>query len=116
MTTHAPAAAKLEQCTHLSAVRNARPHTNAGCEDCLRQGSSWMKLRVCMTCGHVGCCDSSEGKHATGHWKESGHPLAASFELGETWAWCYEDRVMLDACELRREACPPVDPGVSFSW
>ena len=77
MTTPAKPASRAKQCSHLDAIRNVRPRTNAGCEDCLRQGSSWNKLRVCLSCGHVGCCDSSTGKHATAHFNESGHPLAA---------------------------------------
>ena len=81
-------------CTHLDAVRPVQPRT-AGCEECLRDGTSWVHLRVCMTCGHVGCCDSSPGKHASAHYHETGHPIARSLEPGETWGWCYEDEEML---------------------
>jgi uncharacterized UBP type Zn finger protein len=62
-----------------------------GCEDCLRRGGRWVHLRECLTCGHVGCCDSSPNKHATAHFEATGHPVMASAEVGETWAWCYED-------------------------
>jgi uncharacterized UBP type Zn finger protein len=61
----------------------------AGCEDCLATGGRWVHLRTCLTCGHVGCCDSSPSRHATGHYKASGHPIVTSAEPGETWVWCY---------------------------
>ena len=60
-----------------------------GCQDCLATGGWWVHLRVCLTCGHVGCCDSSPGKHATGHFRATGHPIITSAEAGETWVWCY---------------------------
>nr|WP_268957802.1 UBP-type zinc finger domain-containing protein [Ruania zhangjianzhongii] len=66
-----------------------------GCEDCLRSGGSWVHLRICMSCGHVGCCDSSPGQHATGHWHSNqDHPLVRSFEPGENWWWCYPDSLV----------------------
>jgi uncharacterized UBP type Zn finger protein len=86
----------MAQCTHLSEVQNVRPHTTRGCEDCLKIGSWWVHLRLCMTCGHVGCCDSSPNKHATKHFHHSNHPIVKSFEPGEDWGWCYVDQVMLD--------------------
>jgi uncharacterized UBP type Zn finger protein len=79
-----------EFCNHLAQVQEVEPSSD-GCEDCLRQGSWWVHLRVCMLCGHVGCCDSSPGQHATAHFDETGHPLVQSFEPGEGWWWCYVD-------------------------
>ena len=67
------------------------PHTPQGCEECLKAGGRWVHLRLCLTCGHVGCCDSSPGRHATKHFHHTNHPVVASFELGERWAWCYID-------------------------
>lgn len=67
----------------------------AGCEECLKAGSSWVHLRECLTCGHVGCCDSSPGRHATGHFQATRHPIIASAEPGDTWAWCYVDERLL---------------------
>jgi uncharacterized UBP type Zn finger protein len=66
-----------------------------GCEECLKTGSRWMHLRMCLSCGKVGCCDNSPGRHASAHFKESAHPLIRSAEPGESWSWCYVDEVML---------------------
>jgi uncharacterized UBP type Zn finger protein len=63
------------------------------CEDCVKTGDRWVHLRLCLECGHVGCCDSSKNKHATGHFHESRHPLVRSIEPGENWVWCYVDEV-----------------------
>jgi len=63
----------------------------AGCQDCLKIGGRWRDLRECLTCGHVACCDSSPNRHATKHFKSSGHPIVTSAEPGETWVWCYAD-------------------------
>ena len=79
------------RCTHLDEVRDVIPSAD-GCEDCLRTGDRFVHLRICMTCGHVGCCDSSPRKHASAHWRETGHPLVRSFEPGEDWWWCYADQ------------------------
>jgi uncharacterized UBP type Zn finger protein len=62
-----------------------------GCEECLKIGGEWVHLRVCLNCGKVGCCDDSPHRHATAHYKQSQHPLIASGEVGETWAYCYAD-------------------------
>ncbi|MFG2888001.1 UBP-type zinc finger domain-containing protein [Streptomyces sp. NPDC048248] len=72
---------------HLSLVRPVVPRTPEGCEDCLRIGSPWVHLRLCLTCGHVGCCDSSPLKHARAHAGTSSHPIVASMEPGEDWRW-----------------------------
>ncbi|WP_433619233.1 UBP-type zinc finger domain-containing protein [Dactylosporangium sp. CA-139114] len=71
-----------------------------GCEDCLAVGGRWVHLRLCLTCGHVGCCDSSPSKHATAHFRSSGHPLVQSFEPGEEWAWCYADEAVVGVAGL----------------
>ncbi|MET0819691.1 MAG: Na+/H+ antiporter [Aeromicrobium sp.] len=81
-------------CEHLRvACEYPPPVTPTGCEECLRDGSTWVHLRLCMTCGHVGCCDSSVEKHATQHYVETGHPVMRSFEPGEAWRWCFVDEV-----------------------
>ena len=67
-----------------------------GCEDCLKTGDSWVHLRICMTCGHVGCCESSKNKHAFKHYHETGHPIVRSMEPGEYWAWCYIDNLFIN--------------------
>lgn len=85
--THGAAA----PCTHLDQLRPVSPRA-AGCEECLRLGGRWVHLRMCLSCGHVGCCDSSEGKHATRHFHETGHVLMQSAEPGESWRWCYIDQ------------------------
>ena len=82
------------QCTHLTSVHDVTPNTPAGCEECLRQGTPWVHLRLCLECGHVGCCDNSIGKHATKHFHRTGHPIIRSLERGEDWGWCYADEVM----------------------
>jgi uncharacterized UBP type Zn finger protein len=83
------------ECAHLGEVADVTPSTTEGCEDCLREGSSWVHLRECLECGHVGCCDNSPRKHATAHYRASQHPLMRSFERGEDWAWCYPDELVL---------------------
>ncbi len=81
-------------CAHVSRIRAV--HASArGCEECLKTGDAWVHLRICMTCGHVGCCDSSKNKHATGHFRATNHPIVRSLERGEGWGWCYADEVML---------------------
>ena len=83
---------RRQSCEHLrDAPVSARPRTPEGCEECLRDGTRWVHLRLCLTCGHVGCCDSSTERHADGHFRESGHPVMRSFETGEAWRWCYVD-------------------------
>jgi len=79
-------------CTHLSTIHKVKPSAN-GCEDCLKIGDEWVHLRLCMTCGHVGCCDESKNKHATKHFRTTQHPIVRSFEPGERWFWCYVDEV-----------------------
>lgn len=83
-------------CTHADSVEYFDlPPTIGGCEECLRDGTTWVHLRMCQSCGHIGCCDSSEGRHASAHHRETGHPIARSAEPGEDWSWCFEDRVVM---------------------
>ena len=81
-------------CTHLDQIQDVTPSAE-GCEECLKTGGRWVHLRICLTCGHVGCCNSSPGKHATAHYEDTGHPIVRSFEPGETWRYCYEDEMMV---------------------
>jgi uncharacterized UBP type Zn finger protein len=81
-------------CIHYEGPEPARPRAR-GCEECLREGLQWVHLRLCLACGHVGCCDSSPGRHATRHFQKVGHPVIASFEPGERWGWCYVDEEMI---------------------
>ena len=83
-------------CVHLTLVRDVVPLTPEGCEECLRTGAWWVYLRLCLACGHVGCCDQSPGKHATRHFHKTDHPVMRSFEPGEDWGWCYVDEAMFE--------------------
>ena len=85
----------MDVCKHLDQIREVTASAD-GCEDCLRMGGSWVHLRLCMECGHVGCCDNSPHRHATAHFHKSGHPIIRTFEPGENWGWCYADEVELD--------------------
>ena len=80
-------------CAHLDQVKvpPPPPGSTEGCEDCLREGTQWVHLRACLTCGHIGCCDNSPRRHATAHFHATTHPLIASIEPGEDWSWCYVD-------------------------
>jgi uncharacterized UBP type Zn finger protein len=78
-------------CPHVTTIRPVTARTPQGCEECLRAGSPWVHLRLCLTCGHVGCCDSSPNRHARRHAHLVGHPIVQSFEPGENWRWCYVD-------------------------
>jgi uncharacterized UBP type Zn finger protein len=89
-------------CTHLDTIDVTLAPGTPGCEECLATGGRWVHLRMCQECGHVGCCDNSPGKHATGHNASTEHPVIRSFEPGEEWFWCYPDEL---AFEL--EDAPP---------
>jgi CPA1 family monovalent cation:H+ antiporter len=81
-----------ELCEHLEGLTGGDfppPRTPEGCEECLREGTRWVELRECRVCGHVGCCDSSVSKHATQHFRETGHPVMRSVMPGDDWTWCY---------------------------
>jgi uncharacterized UBP type Zn finger protein len=85
-------------CQHVTApMPRAVARPTPGCEECLKMGSSWVHLRVCLTCGHVGCCDDSPNRHATAHNHQTRHPIITSAEVGETWAYCYPDGRSLSA-------------------
>ncbi|HEY6912869.1 MAG TPA: UBP-type zinc finger domain-containing protein [Myxococcales bacterium] len=90
-----------DTCAHLKKVdskqRQPVKPSGHGCKECLESGSEWMQLRLCMSCGHVGCCDSSPNKHATAHFHETKHPVIRGFEPGAAWAWCYLDEATAEA-------------------
>jgi len=84
-------------CEHIEkANKDVKPKTPEGCEECLKTGDEWVHLRLCLTCGHVGCCDSSKNKHATKHFQGTKHPVMKSFQPGEDWLWCYVDELMVE--------------------
>ena len=82
-------------CEHVDTVVAPTP-SGDGCQECLATGGRWVHLRMCESCGHVGCCDSSPGRHATGHFHATAHPLIQSYEPGETWWWCFVDEVAFE--------------------
>jgi uncharacterized UBP type Zn finger protein len=86
----------MSACSHLGQMRPVPPRVADGCDECLETGSNWVHLRLCLECGHVGCCDQSPGKHATKHFHRTSHPIMRSIEPGESWGWCYIDKVILD--------------------
>ena len=88
--------ARRQVCAHIAQVHEVEPRTPEGCEECLATGDSWVHLRLCMSCGHVGCCDNSKNKHATKHFNASHHPVIRSFEPGETWLYCYADDLFVE--------------------
>ena len=81
-----------KHCTHTNQIAHVTPSA-LGCEECLKTGDEWVHLRLCRTCGHVGCCDDSKNKHATKHFRATQHPIITSIEPGEDWSWCFVDRV-----------------------
>ena len=85
----------MQSCTHLGQIRDVEPSAE-GCEECLQMGDTWVHLRECLSCGHVGCCDSSKNKHATKHFRATEHPIVQSFQPGEDWIWCYVDEVVME--------------------
>jgi len=98
-------------CTHLDEIKILQlPDSVAGCEDCLREGGVWLHLRICLTCGHVGCCDNSPNRHATAHHGTTGHPLIRSLEPGADWTWCYEDEVAMVIPDVRGHTRIPPSP------
>ncbi len=88
----------MAACTYLDQVHPVTPQSD-GCAECLLSGSAWVHLRMCLVCGHVGCCDSSAGKHATRHFEATEHPVMRSIEKGDHWGWCYLDQMTLDLPE-----------------
>jgi len=82
----------MVRCTHLKQINPGAKPSGEGCKECLEIGSQWVELRMCETCGHVGCCDSSPNRHATKHFLQTQHPIIRSFEPGQDWHWCYFDQ------------------------
>lgn len=80
------------RCAHTNQIKVTKTDKHV-CEDCVKTGDTWVHLRMCLDCGHVGCCDSSKNKHATKHFHQSKHPLMRSVEPGEQWVWCYVDQI-----------------------
>jgi hypothetical protein len=101
----------MSRCTHLDHVHLTElPASVEGCEDCLASGSKWLHLRICLQCGHVGCCDDSPARHATAHARASTHPIIRSLEPGEEWCWCYEDELALLVPQVRGVTQIPPSP------
>ena len=86
----------MAKCTHLAQIHEVTPSAQ-GCEDCLKTGDAWVHLRLCKSCGHVGCCDSSKNRHATRHFHQTQHPIIKSFEPGEEWGYCYVDDAFFES-------------------
>jgi hypothetical protein len=100
-----------EPCGHLDEIKITRlPESVAGCEECLAEGGKWLHLRICLVCGHVGCCDSSPGQHASGHFEQTGHPLIRSIEPGEEWSWCFDDELAMVVDGISGETRIPPSP------
>ena len=112
----------MTTCSHLEQVPVISPNAQ-GCEECLRSGEAWVHLRLCLTCGHVGCCDDSKNKHATAHFRSTHHPVIKSLEPDESWRWCYIDQLLapgnleqpsnepFDVVAATRQSLPIVDEG-----
>ncbi len=91
----------MQKCSHLDQVEVLEvPGGVEGCEECLKTGGWWVHLRLCLSCGHVGCCDNSPSKHATRHFRSSHDPVIQSYEPGEDWAWCYVDDLFIEPAPL----------------
>jgi len=82
-------------CSHRHGIVTVKPSAR-GCEECLKTGAHWVHLRLCRTCGHVGCCDQSPGRHATHHFRSTHHPIIEGYDPPEGWAWCYVDEIFFD--------------------
>ena len=101
----------MPSCQHTDQIQVLElPPSVPGCVDCLAAGTPWLHLRICLTCGHVGCCDDSPNRHATKHAGESGHPLIRSLEFGEDWCWCFVDEVGLRIPQIRGTTQIPPSP------
>lgn len=85
----------FRECTHHNQINHNVLPKSFGCAECIAQGDTWVGLRMCMTCGHMGCCDSSKNKHASAHFSETDHPIIKSANAGESWLWCYVDETYL---------------------
>jgi uncharacterized UBP type Zn finger protein len=101
----------MEPCTHLETVKITQlPEAVDGCEDCLLTGDPWLHLRICLQCGHVGCCDSSPNRHATAHAHGTAHPIIRSLEPGEVWSWCYPDELIMRIPAVQGQTRIPRSP------
>ena len=85
----------MTECTHTDRINKVTPSAE-GCEECLKMGDSWVHLRLCLSCGHVGCCNSSKNKHAQKHFNSTQHLIVESFEPNEDWHWCYVDEIYVE--------------------
>ena len=83
-------------CPHFGSAMADLPAPDTVCPTCVEMGSSWVHLRQCLVCGRTGCCDNSPNRHATAHFRATGHPLMESREPGEDWMYCYVDDVFLE--------------------
>ena len=101
-------------CTHLDQVQlRELPAAVEGCQDCLQSGGKWVHLRICLTCGHVGCCDDSPNRHASAHAGGTSHPIIRSLEPGEDWCWCYPDQVAYVLPDVHGQTRIPPSPLLS---
>ncbi len=101
-------------CSHLAAIEVTElPGAVDGCVDCLREGTVWLHLRICLSCGHVGCCDDSPGRHATRHAASAEHPIIRSLEPGEDWSWCFVDELGMILPQVTGVARIPPSPMLS---
>jgi uncharacterized UBP type Zn finger protein len=106
--------ARMATCTHLDQIELTElPESVEGCAECLASGDPWLHLRICLECGHVGCCDDSPNKHASRHARSSSHPLIRSLEPGETWSWCYVDEVAMLLEQVQGSTRIPPSPMLS---
>ena len=101
----------MATCTHLDTIAVTElPEAVDGCEDCLREGTGWVHLRICLACGHVGCCDDSPNQHATAHRDATDHVLIRSLEPGEDWCWCFPDELAMRIPQISGATRIPPSP------
>ncbi len=101
----------MSTCTHLDSVKVTElPAAVDGCEECLATGGVWLHLRICLQCGHVGCCDDSPNQHATKHHQSTGHPIIRSLEPGEIWSWCFIDQIAMELPQVTGSTRIPPSP------
>ncbi len=101
----------MASCSHLESVKVTElPEASPGCEDCLATGDPWLHLRICLQCGHVGCCDDSPNQHASRHAEGTGHPIIRSLEPGEVWSWCFVDEVLMRIPAVHGQTRIPPSP------
>jgi hypothetical protein len=101
----------MATCTHLDHVHVTElPDAVDGCEDCLAAGGKWLHLRICLECGHVGCCDDSPNRHASAHAASAEHPIIRSLEPGEDWSWCFPDELLMRIAAVHGETRIPPSP------